>query len=272
MRKTLLYISICLLILSSPLKGLAQEKQNEDVWRYEGPRIGVDLSRFVSTYLQSADRWGWELQGDFPVKGYWFPTVEAGMMGLNDRRDNFHYQANGIYGRLGTDFNILRYRSLDDGDLVFIGARYGYSRFNQQADEVQYSNFWGNYTTSIPKRNMSAHWGEFVFGMKGEIFRNVFLGWSLRVKFMVSETKDPNMSPYIVPGFGKTNVDIPMDFSYGIYYRIPLRRTKKMPKAPKMEGVKHIDNSNTPDNQNNQQNNGGSGGIGNLRGGQSGGF
>jgi hypothetical protein len=271
MSKILLYISICLLALSSPLKTLAQEKQKENVWRYEGPRIGVDLSRFASTYLQSADRWGWELQGDVPVKGYWFPTVEVGMMGLNDRRDNFHYQANGVYGRLGTDFNILRYQNLQDEDLVFVGLRYGYSRFNQQAEDVKYSNFWGDYTTSIPKRNMNAHWGEFVFGMKGEIFKNFFLGWSLRVKFMVSETKDPHMSPYIVPGFGKTNVDIPMDFSYGIYYRIPLWRTKKMPKAPKMEGAKHIDESASPDNNNNQQNSNGNG-FQNLRGGQSQGF
>ena len=235
MIKTLQFILILLLI--SPVLCFSQQKSDE--WRIEGPRIGIDLSRFLLPSFQSGNRHGWEIQGDIPYHGNLFPTVELGMQWFDDKESTFHYLSNGAYGRLGMDVNITKFESLKDNDILFVGFRYGFSQFNEQVNEITYSNYWGSLVTSTPKRPISAHWAEIVFGMKGEIASNLFLGWSLRGKFPIVQTNDPGITPYIVPGIGKTTGTTPVDFSFTVSYRFPLFKTKKLPKPIKVGGVKH---------------------------------
>jgi len=261
---TKILASILILLFISNFQGFSQKKA--EVWRYEGPRVGIDLSRFLIPYMQKGQRTGWEIQGDVPYKGNWFPTVELGMQWFDDKRDGFHYKNNGSYGRIGVDMNIVKFESLKDHDFVFVGMRYGYSRFNQVTDGVGISNYWGSIITSYPSRPMNAQWAELVFGMKGELFSNFFLGWSLRAKFPISITKDPFVKPYIVPGIGKVSDGTPFDFSFGFYYRFPIFRTKSLPKPIKMGGAKHpgVQDENDPNNQQNS----GSGSSRSLSGGR----
>jgi len=234
---TKILVSTLILLFISNFQGFSQKKA--EVWRYEGPRIGMDLSRFLMPYMQAGKRNGWEIQADVPYKGNWFPTFEFGMQWFDDQRDGFRYKNNGTYARLGVDMNIVKFESLKDHDIVFIGARYGYSLFNQETDNISYSNYWGTLNTSVPSRTMNAHWAELVFGMKGELFSNFFLGWTLRAKFPLAVTSDPHIKPYIIPGIGKTTTDVPFDFTIGVYYRFPIFRTKTLPKVIKIGGKTH---------------------------------
>ena len=255
--------STLILLLVNSFVGFSQKKP--EVWRYEGPRVGIDLSRFLVPYLQTGKRNGWEIQADVPYKGNFFPTVELGMQWFDDQRDGFHYKNNGTYARLGVDVNIVKFESLKDHDLLFVGARYGFSAFNQETDAIEYTNYWGSLTSSVPRRAMNAHWAELVFGMKGELFNNFFLGWSLRAKFPLVVTKDPYIKPYIIPGIGKTTGGTPFDFSVGVYYRFPIFRTKNIPKPIRMGGATHPGENDGTDPNN--QGTPGMGGIRSLGGG-----
>jgi len=254
--KTLQFTLILLLI--SPILGFSQ--QNSEMWRIEGPRVGIDLSRFLLPTYQPGIRHGWEIQGDIPYKGNFFPTVELGMQWFDDKQSSFHYMNNGAYGRIGVDVNITKFESLKDNDILFVGMRYGYSQFNQEVNQVTYSNYWGSVLTSYPQRAISAHWAEIVFGMKGEIASNLFIGWTLRAKFPLVQTNDPNITPYIIPGIGKTAGTTPADFSFTVSYRFPLFRTKKLPKPIKVGGTKH------PNTENEQQQQSSPGGYQNQQG------
>jgi hypothetical protein len=260
--------SILILLLISSLQSFPQKKAV--VWRYEGPRVGIDLSRFLVPYLQQGKRNGWEVQADIPYKGNFFPTVELGMQWFDDQRDGFHYKNNGTYARLGIDMNIVKFESLKDHDLLFVGARYGYSVFNHETDGISYTNYWGSVSSSVPSRSLNAHWAELVLGMKGELFSNFFLGWSLRAKFPIVVSEDPNIKPYIIPGIGKVNSGTPFDFSVGFYYRFPIFKTRTLPKPIKMGGATHPGENDGSD-PNNPGSQGGSrpgmGGLRSLRGG-----
>lgn len=245
--------SIFIFLLISPLFGFGQKK--DEVWRYEGPRIGIDVSRFMMPFIQKVTQSGFEVQADYPYKGNLFPTVEAGYQSVNDLKDAFHYTNKGAYARIGADLNISKFESLTDNDLVFVGFRYGFSRFAQETLAASYSNYWGTVQTSFPKKYLNAHWGELVFGLKGELLPNIFFGWSVRAKFPLSTTKDPNVTPYVVPGLGYTNVEVPFDFSITVSYRIPLIKTKKMPKALKSGGSKHSDSDQDEELENSDPNN-----------------
>jgi hypothetical protein len=261
MDKILRYIFIFL--LSSPFLGFGQDKN--DVWRYEGPRIGLDISRFLMPYIQRTTRSGFEIQADYPYKGNWFPTIEAGYLSVVDNNDAFYYTNQGPYARIGVDLNINKFESLKDNDLVFVGCRYGYSHFSQETVEASYTNYWGTLHTAFPKDYLNAHWGELLFGLKGELLPNFFFGWSVRVKFLLAGTSDPHVKPFVIPGLGYTTTDIPFDFSLTVSYRIPLIKTKTMPKPLKMGGSKHSDSDqdNDPDNPDNINQNGRSGGFNN---------
>ncbi len=226
-----------LTLLISTLPVSSQTKASP--WRYEGPRVGMDLSRYLLPYMSSAKRNGWEIQADFPYKGNFFPTVETGMQWFDDTHSTFRYKNNGAYARVGIDMNISKFESLKDHDFVFVGFRYGYSIFSQQSENITNSNYWESINTNLPSHLMNAHWGELVFGMKGELLPNFFFGWSLRAKFPIAVTKDVNIHPYIIPGIGKTGGGTPFDFSVGVYYRFPIFRSKTIPKVLKMGGAKH---------------------------------
>ncbi len=262
MGKILQYIFILLLI--SPISGFGQKKK--EVWRYEGPRIGIDLSRFLLPSIQKATKAGFEIQADYPYKGNWFPTVEAGYLSVDDNKDAFHYTNKGPYARIGADLNINKFESLTDGDLVFVGVRYGFSRFTQETTSANYTNYWGTLQTSFPKKNLSAHWGELVFGLKGELLPNIFFGWTVRAKIPIFTSKDPNVIPYVIPGLGYTASEVPFDFSITVSYRIPLIRTKIMPSPLKMGGKSLQDpdevDPNDPNGNNSLENNSGNNHMG----------
>jgi hypothetical protein len=256
MDKILRFIFISLLI--SPLWGFAQKKP--EVWRYEGPRFGLDVSRFLMPFIQNATKGGFEIQADYPYKGNWFPTIEAGYQTVDDNKDAFHYTNKGPYARIGFDVNINKFESLTDNDLVFVGLRYGYSLFAQETLASTYSNYWGTTQNAFPKNFLSAHWGELVFGLKGELIRNFFFGWTVRAKFPIAVTKDPHVKPYVIPGLGYTSSDVPFDFSITVAYRLPLIRTKTIPKPLKTGGRDRRDSDqeldpNDPENNNQNGNN-----------------
>jgi len=231
--------SIFIFLLLSPLFSLGQKKGEE--WRYEGPRIGIDVSRFLLPFIQKATQSGFELQADYPYKGNFFPTVELGYMSVDDVKETFHYTNQGFYGRVGVDVNINKFESLSDHDLVFVGARYGYSHFSQETLSASYTNYWETYQTSFPKDYLNAHWAELVFGLKGELLKNFFFGWSVRAKFLLAGSKDPNVKPYVIPGLGYTTSEVPFDFSITVSYRIPLTKTKTLPKPLKGASSKQSD-------------------------------
>ena len=90
--------------------------------------------------------------------------------------------------------------------------------------------------------------------MKGELLPNFFLGWSVRAKFLLSATKDLHVTPYVIPGLGYTSSEVPFDFSITVSYRIPLIKTKKMPK-PLKSGNKRTDTDRDEDQENLDPNN-----------------
>lgn len=251
--------SIFILLLLSPVTGFGQGKK--EVWRYEGPRFGIDVSRFLMPTIQKATKSAFEIQADYPYKGNFFPTVEAGYQSVDDLKDAFHYTNKGAYGRIGVDVNINKFESLSDNDLVFVGFRYGFSRFLQETLAASYTNYWGTIQSPFPKSNLNAHWAELVFGLKGELLPNVFFGWSVRAKFLLASTKDAHVTPYVIPGLGYTATEVPFDFSVTVAYRIPLIKTKTMPKSLKSARPKRSDSDkdeeldpNDPNNPNNNTN------------------
>jgi hypothetical protein len=89
------------------------------------------------------------------------------------------------------------------------------------------SGYWGNYTDgSVAKNSIKAYWIEIGMGLRAEIFKNFFMGWSFNGRIMIKKSKDIYMDPYNIPGYGNGSKKSAIGFNYSIYYRIPILKEK----------------------------------------------
>ena len=93
-------------------------------------------------------------------------------------------------------------------------------------DKINITNQWGTMETSFPETQLNAHWFEGVVGLRGEIVKNFYMGYTIRVKQMLAHSDYENYTPYWVPGFGKATQSMVIGMSYSIFYAIPIKNPK----------------------------------------------
>jgi hypothetical protein len=214
-----------MLCLGCLLNAVAQEG------RIKGVRIGYDLSRPALNYFEPA-RKCFEVSADFEVKQNYYATMEYGQQQVSLIEPGFSYSSDGYYGRIGLDYNFSKKKmEVDHYEMVFGGLRYGFANYSQLAEDIILAeNYWGIQTISEMQSNdVSAHWFEVVAGIRGELFKNFFMGWSFRGRVMLWKEQGSAMYAYNIPGFGAGNKKAQLGFNYSIYYRIPLYKTKNKP-------------------------------------------
>jgi hypothetical protein len=190
--------------------------------RTYGLRLGFDISR-IPLYLMDPAIYGFEFSADYEAAENLYPVIEFGFNSLSLERENYDYYSNGNYFRLGADYNILKLDARDQYEMAFIGVRYAYSSFTYNADDIHITeSYWGDYSGLVPETLIKAHWIEFTLGLRAEIFKNIFMGWSFRGRIMLSSNKSSNIDPYNIPGYGKGKNNTSAGFNYSVYYKIPM--------------------------------------------------
>lgn len=196
-------------------------------------RFGCDLTRFAVGEFQSG-RKAIEFSWDTEVKSDLFYTVELGLESTTKDNNSIRYKSDGFYGRLGFDHNILKRDQVKKRDIVYIGLRYGFYRITQQTDwyMIPGSHQGDTITGSFSSKSLNGHWLEAVFGVKVELFKNFYLGASLRPRFLLFSKKDINY-PCYMPGFGNGANKSSFGITYSAYYQVPFMKVK-----PKKKEVK----------------------------------
>lgn len=234
MAKISKYIISVSLLLTGTLH--AQVKDSAIV-QYRGIRLGLDLSRFAFYYFQPS-RKDFEVMADVQVKDNLFVAGEAGWNHTQFHNSLLQYRSNGYFGRAGIDYNLLQPEKAGEANILYIGARYGFGIFTHEAPLYEVKDpYYGTYRGSISPRTRNASWLEFVAGLKVEILKNLFLGWNLRAKTLLKKNVDTELTPYIIPGFGKGAQRSNFDVNYSVYYRIPIRLKKQLKIHPAAVGT-----------------------------------
>lgn len=185
-------------------------------------RLGFDVSAIGRTIYEPEVR-QLEFSLDSELLRNWFFNLETGMMQVRSEQETFSYSSDGYFVRTGADFNLLERPDARQDDLVLIGLRYGYSFLQHEAPYFFLENpYWGSHSGSIVKTPYHTHWMELTGGVKTEVFQNLFLGWMLRIKVPLFRTKDPEIEPYYISGFGHGKRSSPVTVHFSIYYRFGL--------------------------------------------------
>lgn len=185
-------------------------------------RLGLDVSALARQIVEPEVR-QFEFSADSEVIFNWFAVAEGGFMLVNADREDFQYSASGYFGRLGFDYNLLGRNHPKQNDLVVLGLRYGFSAVKHEAPFYFISNpYWGDYSGSLVESNYYQHWIEFSGGVKTEVFNNLFLGWNLKTRVRLSQTKEPDLKPYYIGGYGRGTRTAPIMIHFSVMYRLGL--------------------------------------------------
>ena len=228
--KIFVYTSILFLLT---LNSFGQEKEKkrmpkrtDNFVRMEGIRVGLDLTRAYQDLWTKGNRYGTELSADMEMLPNLFTVVETGWEKFKLSQDYVTYNSSGSYSRLGIDYNFLTAEHKEDMDILYAGFRYGFGLAKQQVSNYRIDSYWGEETGRFGSQNYHSHWIEFLLGMKGEIFNNFFMGWTIRTKVMITQ-KEYAMPPvYFTPGYGNNDANVNFDFTYSIYYKLPFNFKK----------------------------------------------
>jgi len=212
-------ISVLLLL---PVWCEAQDTIRYPINEMKGIRIGFDISKPLLPLMFNGERFGVEATADVHIMGNLFAIAEAGWLNVNLNREDYHYRGNGVYGKFGGDFNLLKSRRPFSNDLVYAGGRYAYSVFGHRAERITIpEHFWPGATDQIiPKSTMQAHWLEMLLGVKAEVLKNFYIGMTFRFKFLIVSPKDKYSTPYIIPGYGYGNEGFALGLNYYLSYNI----------------------------------------------------
>lgn len=225
----------CLGLAQSEPIDLQQKDTVEHKDRY-GIRLGVDLSRPVLSFATDGYT-GIEFVGDYRLTEKLWLAGELGNEERTDQEDLYNFTTSGSYLKLGVDYNTYDNWYGMHNSITF-GGRYAFSTFSQTLNNYQIfnSNRYFNGEDFVLGSNeseefngLSASWLELVVGLKAELFANIYIGMSVRLGHLVTNTEDDRFPNLWIPGFNKItdNSKWGVGYNYSLSYFLPLYKKAK---------------------------------------------
>lgn len=212
---------------------VAQTKQPKDSIQPKtekyGLRVGVDLFKLSRSFWEKDYR-GIELTGDFKLTRKHYIAAEIGNESKTVEESNFNFTTKGTYLKAGFDYNAYE-NWAGMQNQIFLGMRYGISSFSQTLNSYSIYNtnhYFAENTVYEGQKyeGLSAQWAEIVAGVKAELINNLYLGFSIRLNYLIGNKKPENFDNLYIPGFNRTyNGKFGAGFNYTISYFIPLYKS-----------------------------------------------
>ncbi|SNS47470.1 hypothetical protein SAMN05421640_0300 [Ekhidna lutea] len=209
---SILLFALCLGV--SGQEAPAKNKEPRSYKPYE-LKLGVNAIRSTKTFVD-ADFSSNELEAALALDRF----VLVMNYGMEDRKrgDSVDYINKGSYYRVGFDRNFAKDK--ESGNVLSLGLRYARSSFEDQLSFTSDQGF-GEQTYVFTNEDLKARWLEVVFGLRGKVVSNLYMGFSMRWQFARKINGEGDLKTYDVPGFGKTKRQNSTAFDYYLMWRIP---------------------------------------------------
>lgn len=213
--------------------GNAQKKDTTKVVYPEryGLRVGVDLHRLTKSLYDDKYK-GLEVVADYRLTKRYYIAGEIGNEEKTVDDDRLNFTTKGTYFKVGFDYNSFE-NWLDMENMIYVGMRYGVSSFSQNLNSYKIydpTNYYGEtiITSGEKFSGLNASWIEVIGGVKAELFNNLYLGFSLRLNYLVSNKRPENFDNLYIPGFNRTyDGKFGAGLNYTISYFIPIYKKNK---------------------------------------------
>jgi len=196
--------------------------------------LGVDLFKPIKS-SSNGDNLNYEIVGDLQLTENLYLAGEYGIVDRIIEDENINFNSYGSFLRIGFNYNMFEnWVGMDNS--IYLGLRYATSNFSNKIinytvrnQDSYFSNLVENDFQTIEYSGLSGNWIEIVAGLKVETFKNVYLGFSLRLNKLLSDSEPDNFDTLFIPGFNKVTDEntFGSGFNYTLTYSIPLRKKKK---------------------------------------------
>jgi len=193
--------------------------------------LGADLHKIARSFYEKDYR-GFEIVGDYRLTKRFYLAGELGNEDKTIDDDRLNFTTKGTYFKVGFDYNSFE-NWLDMENMIYIGMRYGVSSFNHTLNSYKIydpTNYYGeNIVISGEKfSGLNASWLEVVGGIKAELFNNLYLGFSVRLNYLVSNKRPEGFDNLFIPGYNRTyDGKFGAGFNYTLSYFIPIYKKNK---------------------------------------------
>ncbi|HWR94215.1 MAG TPA: DUF6048 family protein [Flavobacterium sp.] len=229
MKHKLTYITIISLLFHSFLiqsQTKVKDSIPEKVNRY-GLFVGIDLYKLALTAFDD-DYYGIELTGQYRLSKKMFLASEIGTEEKTVNDDQLSFTTNGQYITAGFNYNFYN-NWVPMENQIYVGLRYGYSYFSQTLNNYKIYNPNPYFPVNNPIiesgeefTGLSAQWIEIIAGVNVQVYKNIFVGFSVNMNVLLVNDTPPNFDNLYIPGFNRTyDGDFGAGFNYSISYFIP---------------------------------------------------
>ncbi len=184
-----------------------ENKAEKQKLTLQGLYLSADAFGYIYPIFVKDRYYSSEVSATINISNRFFPVIEAGIGHTNmvSQLYDIGYSTRAPYYRIGMDYN-MQYKN-GKSNYIYLGGRVGYTDFEYTVNAPALIDpVWGNEVpvqfTDVPCR---AIWAEAVGGVRAEIFKNLYMGWSLRYKYPLHKGPITNGGPWYIPGFGASS-------------------------------------------------------------------
>ena len=208
-----------------PLQAQTKETAHKDSIPFlQGMWVEFDVAPFLASALINQNTYTTQGNIQLNLKNKYFPVFELGIAGADKTTaDDIRFKTNGMFGKIGLDIPAIKPKpnSTQKSNNLLVGFRLGMSHFNYSIlNQTITDAYWGNSETfnleSIPATKL---WFEITAGIRVEVYKNLYMGWNIRNKHLITQAATGENTPWYIPGYGKANTAV-RGFSYTFGYRL----------------------------------------------------
>ena len=148
--------------------------------------------------------------------------IGYGSMDATDDETDIHFKTSAPFFRIGANYNVF-YKKPHLPGYFTVGLRYGFTSFKYdiQAPALVDPN-WGHTQVPFDYNGMKTKvgWLELVLGLKANVYKNFYMGFTARYRSRLSMTKHENSEPYYIPGYGRGKSSN-FGLTYNLIYQLP---------------------------------------------------
>lgn len=218
MKTKLIFTSFFSLI---SILSFAQEdaQAKKEKWKYEPNfMVGFDVLNTGVSFF--SDRKLYQGFVSSRVKGDIHGVIEAGFESNIYQKNSYDAKVNGPFLKLGA-FYMLAKDPENAFNGFYAGGKLAGSFYTQEYMAVPVRGFGGSSSSvAFPSSTQSSYWIEAALGGRVQLFdTNFYIDVNLQPKYLAYTTKQDDIQPMIIPGFGRSSSKFNMGFAWNLAYK-----------------------------------------------------
>lgn len=154
------------------------------------------------------------------IRGNTHGIIEAGFDKNIYQNNGYDATANGPFVKLGALYMLAKDRE-NEFNGFYAGGKVAGSFYKQEYLAIPIRGYGGSESSiSLPSSTQSSFWLEGTLGGRVQLFEsNFFIDVNIQPRYLIVASKQDEVVPMIVPGFGKSSSKFNMGFAWNIAYK-----------------------------------------------------